>query len=113
VQSFLYWKHSRISMFEVEALPQSCIPYIQIGLIIAMYKRSSLLVENSELRPSSQHILVSVPVVSILQICVWPGKSPVKVSRRQLTSLSWGSCMLFILTGGGGGEVSLHLGNLT
>jgi hypothetical protein len=28
------WKHSRISMLEVDAVPQSCIPQVQIGLSI-------------------------------------------------------------------------------
>jgi hypothetical protein len=40
------WKRSRISMLEVEAIPQSCIPYVQIGLGI--------------LRLSNQYILVRV-----------------------------------------------------
>jgi hypothetical protein len=42
----LYWKRSRISMFEVEAVPYSCIPYVQIGLSIALYMRILLLVES-------------------------------------------------------------------
>jgi hypothetical protein len=28
------WKRSRISMLEVEAIPQSCIPYVRIGFSI-------------------------------------------------------------------------------
>jgi hypothetical protein len=50
------WKHSRISMLEEETIPQSCIPYAQTGLSIASYKRSSLLVVNSDLHLSNQHI---------------------------------------------------------
>jgi hypothetical protein len=34
------WKRSKISMLEVEAIPQNCIPEVQIGLSIALYKRS-------------------------------------------------------------------------
>jgi hypothetical protein len=29
------WKRPRISMLEVKAVPQSCIPYVQIGLSMA------------------------------------------------------------------------------
>jgi hypothetical protein len=41
-------------MLEVEALPQSFIPYVQIGLSIVFYMRSLLLVESFDLRPSNQ-----------------------------------------------------------
>jgi hypothetical protein len=54
------WKRSRIPMLEVEAVPQSCIPQVQIGLSIILYMRSLLLVESSDLRPSKQYILVRV-----------------------------------------------------
>jgi hypothetical protein len=47
-------------MLEVEAVPQSCIPEVQIGFSIALYKRSSLLVESFDLRPSNHYILVRV-----------------------------------------------------
>jgi hypothetical protein len=40
------WKRSRIYILEVEAVPQSCIPYVQIGLRIVLYMRCSLLVES-------------------------------------------------------------------
>jgi hypothetical protein len=40
------WKHSRIYMLEVEAVPQSCIPTVQIGVSIVLYKRNLLLVES-------------------------------------------------------------------
>jgi hypothetical protein len=52
------WKRPRISMLEVEALPQSCIPQVQIGLSNVLYMRSLLLVESSDLPPSNQYILV-------------------------------------------------------
>jgi hypothetical protein len=38
------WKISGISMLEVEAVPQSCIPSVQIVMCIALYMRSLLLV---------------------------------------------------------------------
>jgi hypothetical protein len=53
------WKRSGISMLEVEAVPQSCIPY-QIGLSIVLYMRNFLLVESFDLRPSNQYSLVGV-----------------------------------------------------
>jgi hypothetical protein len=45
-------------MLEVEAVPQSCIPYVQIDLSIVLYMRSLLLVESFDFRPSNQYILV-------------------------------------------------------
>jgi hypothetical protein len=54
------WKRSRISMLEVEALPQSCIPQVQIGLNIVLYMRRLLIVESFDFRQSNQYILVRV-----------------------------------------------------
>jgi hypothetical protein len=39
------WKHSIISMWEVEAVPQSCIPQVQIGLSIVFHRNTSCLKE--------------------------------------------------------------------
>jgi hypothetical protein len=48
----LDWKHSRISMFELETAPHSCIALVQIGSSIALYMSTLLLVEsNSEIEP--------------------------------------------------------------
>jgi hypothetical protein len=44
------WKRSRISMLEVEAVPQSCIPLVEIGLSIVLYMRSLFHVESFHLR---------------------------------------------------------------
>jgi hypothetical protein len=38
VKYFGDWKRSKMSLLEVEAEPQSCIPYVQIGLIIALLR---------------------------------------------------------------------------
>jgi hypothetical protein len=54
------WKLSRISMFEVEAVPQSFISSVHIGLSIVLYMRSLLLVDSFDLRPSNPYILVRV-----------------------------------------------------
>jgi hypothetical protein len=47
-------------MFEMEAVPYSCIPWVHIGLRIAFYRRILLLVESFDFSPSSQCILVDV-----------------------------------------------------
>jgi hypothetical protein len=39
----LDWNRSRISMLVVKAMPQSCIPLVQMGLSMVLY--SSLLVD--------------------------------------------------------------------
>jgi hypothetical protein len=51
-------KSSILSMLEVEAVPKSCIPNVQISFGIASYMRSLLFVESFDLRPSNQYILV-------------------------------------------------------
>jgi hypothetical protein len=70
------WKRSRIYVLEVEAVPQSFIPKVQIGLSSVLYTRSLLLVEGFDLRPSNQYILVRV-IPSCFHFA--PGKPPVKV----------------------------------
>jgi hypothetical protein len=47
-------------MFEVETVPHSCIPQVQIGLSIALCMRILLLVESFDFRPRSQCSLVSI-----------------------------------------------------
>jgi hypothetical protein len=47
-------------MSEVEAVPHSCIPSVQIGLNIALYMRILLIVKSFDFRPSNQYVLVSV-----------------------------------------------------
>jgi hypothetical protein len=59
VRKPLDWKRSRVSRFEVEAVPHSYIPYVQTGLRIALYVRMLLLVKSFDLRPS-------FPVASVL-----------------------------------------------
>jgi hypothetical protein len=99
------WKRPRISMLEVEAVPQSCIPYVQIGLSIVLYMRSLLLVESFDLRPSNQYILVRV-ILSCFRfgkMCLCQVSLLSRCSRTYLTSSPWGTCTLCIWTGGGGG----------
>jgi hypothetical protein len=54
------WKCSKISVLEVEAIPQSYIPQAQIGLSIVLYVKSLLLMESFDLRLINQYILVWV-----------------------------------------------------
>jgi hypothetical protein len=44
---------SRISMLEVEAVHQSCIPLVQIGFSIVLYMSSLLLVEGFDFRSNN------------------------------------------------------------
>jgi hypothetical protein len=48
---------SRMSLLEVEAVPQS-IPEVHIGLSIVLCMKSLSLVESFDLLPSNQYILV-------------------------------------------------------
>jgi hypothetical protein len=60
-------------MLEVEAVPQSCITEVKIGLSIVLYMRSLLLVEIFDL-PFCENVFV-------------PGKSPVKMQPEILDTL--------------------------
>jgi hypothetical protein len=89
-------------MLEVEAIPQSCIPYVQIGLSIVLYMRSLLLVESLDFRPSNQYILVRVipSCFRFAKMCLCQVSLLSRCSPRYFTSSFWGSCSLFIWTGG-------------
>jgi hypothetical protein len=99
-------------MLEVESVPQSCIPQVQIGLNIDLYMRSLLLVERFDLRPSNQYILVRVipSCFRFAKMCLGQVGLLSRRSPRYLTSSSWGSYTLFIWTGG---HVSLRVVNVT
>jgi hypothetical protein len=76
VRKTLDWKRSRISVFEVEAGPHSCIPWGQTGLSIALWTRILLLVESfgechSQLLPFCEYVFL-------------PGKSHVEVQPEIL-----------------------------
>jgi hypothetical protein len=76
--------------------------------------RSLLLVESFDFRPSNQYILMMV-IPSCLRfatICLYQVSLLSRCSLRYLTSSSWGSCTLFIWTGGGG-QVSFRVVNIT
>jgi hypothetical protein len=75
--------------------------------------RSLLLVESFDFRPSNQYILVRVILscFRFAKMCLCQVSLLSRYSPRYLTSSSWGSCALFIWTGGG--HVSLHVVNVT
>jgi hypothetical protein len=57
------WKRSRISKLEVEAVSQSCIPQVQIGLSIVLYTSSLLLVESFDFCLSNHYLAWLVVLV--------------------------------------------------
>jgi hypothetical protein len=73
--------------------------------------RSLLLVEGVDFRPSNQYILVRVvpSCFRFAKMCLCQVSLLLSCSPRYLTS-SWGSCTLFIWTGG---HVSLRVVNVT
>jgi hypothetical protein len=68
-------------LLDLEAVPQSCILYVQIGLSIALYNRSLLFVGSFDLRPSNQYILVRVipSCFCFTKMCLCQVESPGKV----------------------------------
>jgi hypothetical protein len=74
--------------------------------------RSLLLVESFDLRPSNQYILVRVTpgCFRIEKLCLCQVTLLSRCSPRYLTSSSWGSCTLFIWTGG---HIPLRVVNVT
>jgi hypothetical protein len=67
-------------LLDVEAV----VPWVQIGLSIALYKRSLFFVESFDLRPSNQYILVRVITSCFFKNVIVPGESPVKVQSEIL-----------------------------
>jgi hypothetical protein len=83
------WKRSRISMLEVEAVPQSCILYVLTVLSFGL--RSLLFVESFDLRRSNQYNLVRVipSCFHIVKMCLCQVSLLSRCSPRYLTSF-WG-----------------------
>jgi hypothetical protein len=52
------WKRSRISVLKVEAVLQSFILSVKIGLTVSLNMRTLFLVESFDLCPSNHYILV-------------------------------------------------------
>jgi hypothetical protein len=74
--------------------------------------RSLLLAESFDLHLSNQYILVRVipSCFRLAKMCLCQVSLLSRCGPRYLTSSSWGSCTLFIRTGG---HVSLHVVNVT
>jgi hypothetical protein len=97
------WKHFRISMLEAEAVPQSCIPQVRIGLSIFLYyMRSLLLVESFDLRLSNQYVLARVisSCFRFMKMCLCQVSLLSRCNPRYLTSSCWRSSTLFMWWGG-------------
>jgi hypothetical protein len=60
VQEAFDWRPTGIAKLQLGAVPQNFYSQIQIGLGLALYIRILLYVENFDLSPSSQYIVVSV-----------------------------------------------------
>jgi hypothetical protein len=77
-------------------------------LSIVLYMRSLLLVESFDLCPSNLYILMRVipSCFRFAKMCLCQVSLPSRCSPRYLISSSWGSCTLFIWTGGGGERFS-------
>jgi hypothetical protein len=97
------WKRSRISLLEVEAIPQSLFQ-VQIDLSIVLYTRSLFLVKSYDLRPSSQYILVRVSpsFFHFAKMCLCQ-KSPVKLQPEILDFFFLGELHVVYMDWGGGG----------
>jgi hypothetical protein len=96
----LDWQHPRPSMLEV---------YIQTGLIIALYKRSLLLVESFDLCISNHYGLVMVIPSSLhfAYTCLLPGKFPVKLQPKILDTFILRKLFVYMeWWNGGGGSFS-------
>jgi hypothetical protein len=116
MQKALDWKHSRISMLEVEAVSQSCIllspDWFEYCFIL--YMKSLLLVERFDLHRGNQNILVRVipSCFHFAKMCLCQVSLMSRCNPRYLTSSSRVSFTLFIWTEGEG-HVSLHVMNVT
>jgi hypothetical protein len=79
------WKRSKISKFELDVVPQSWMPYVQMGLSITLYMRSLLLVESLDFRPSNQYTLVSErpSCLRLAKMCVCQVRRQT-VNKRQI-----------------------------
>jgi hypothetical protein len=106
------WKRSIISMLEVEAVPQSCIPLSPDLFEYCFIYENLLLVESFDFRLSNQYILVRVipSCFRFAKMCLCQVSLLSRCSPRYLVSSSWGSFTLFIWTGE---HVSLHVVNVT
>jgi hypothetical protein len=106
------WKRSRISMLEVEAVPESCIPLSPEWFEYCFIYEKFLLEEGIYLCPSNQYILVRVILscFRFAKMCLCQVSLLSMYSPRYLISSSWRSCTLFVWTGG---HVSLLVVNVT
>jgi hypothetical protein len=98
VLKVLDWNRCNISMLEFEAVLQSCIPYVQIGLITTLYKSNFLSIDSVDCLPSSQHIFLNLRLSCFLfiLICFAQVSLRSRCISRYFTSFSCGRATLFI-----------------
>jgi hypothetical protein len=105
------WKRSRISLWELEAVPKSCIPLSPILYEYCFICEKLVASGEFSLLLNHQYILVSVfpNCFRFAKMCLCQLSILSRCSPRYLTS-SWASCTLFIWTGG---YISLRVVNVT
>jgi hypothetical protein len=89
-RKMLGWKRARFSVFEVEAVPNNFIPYVQIGYRIALYMKTFLLVESFDFRSSSQCVLVIVipSCICFVSMCLRQVSFPSAPWKPQILQVS-------------------------
>jgi hypothetical protein len=103
------WKRSRISMWKWKPYPR--VVFRKSRLVWVLFYTWEMCL-RFDFRQSNQYILVRVipSCFCFAKMCLCQVSLQSRCSPRFLTSSSWGSCKLFIWTGG---HVSLHVMNVT
>ena len=106
------WNLSKISTLDFEADPHNCNPYVQIGLIIVLYRRTLLCSESLDLLSSNPCVFLSlIPICFLLDhICVFHVILRSRCIPRYFAVSACGISMLFSFTVG---HVSLFSVNVT
>jgi hypothetical protein len=102
VVKVLDWNRCIISMLEFEAVPQSCIPHVRIGLITTLYKSNLLSVDSVDCLPSSQYIFLNPTLSCFLFILICFAQVSLRsrcilVHLKKPTSYKRVSCVLYLV----------------
>jgi hypothetical protein len=105
ILSILDWLRCIIAMLDFLAQPHSSIPYVQIGLIMVLYKSTLLSSDMMDLCPMIQYKSFTFNLFSFfrfffLVICCFHVSQESKWNPIYLTVDDFGSAVLFIYTGG-------------
>jgi hypothetical protein len=98
----LDWLRCIIVMFDLLAQPNSSIPYVQLGLIIVLYKSTLLSSDMMDLCPIIQYMSFTLESICFLflAICCFHVSLESKWSPRYFTVDHCGSAVLFRYTAG-------------